>query len=154
MKVSYKWLGGTLVGLAVPFMLIAPVGAVPGPEEVGVVFLGSENQSVSAIDAETGAIRWSSPLGYAIRSSATVTIDVVLIGSGPTLNALNRRDGSTLWTHVTGGEITGDLAVAANTVVASSHDGYIYALAPADVVETAQTILPNDQRGVLLAASR
>jgi len=120
----------------------------------GVVFLGSENQSVSAIDAETGAIRWSSPLGYAIRSSATVTIDVVLIGSGPTLNALNRRDGSTLWTHVTGGEITGDLAVAANTVVASSHDGYIYALAPADVVETAQTILPNDQRGVLLAASR
>ena len=38
----------------------------------GVVFLGGDDQSVRAIDAATGETRWSSPLGYAIRSSVDV----------------------------------------------------------------------------------
>jgi outer membrane protein assembly factor BamB len=96
----------------------------------GTVFLGGEDQSLRAIDAKTGEVRWSTPLGYAIRSSATVSDDAVFIGSGPTLNALSRRDGRTLWTHVTGGDVTSDLAIVADTVIASSHDGYVYALAP------------------------
>ncbi len=109
------------------------VGGESSPAaEGGVIFLGGDDQALRAIDATTGETRWSSPLGYAIRSSATVTADAVFIGSGPTLNAMSRRDGSTLWTHVTGGDVTGDLAVAANMVIAGSHDGYIYALAPAE----------------------
>ncbi len=36
-KVSYKRLGGALVSLAVPFMLVAPVAAAPSADEVGVV---------------------------------------------------------------------------------------------------------------------
>lgn len=36
-KVSYKRLGVALVGLAAPLMLVAPVAAQPGPDEVGVV---------------------------------------------------------------------------------------------------------------------
>jgi outer membrane protein assembly factor BamB len=94
----------------------------------GVVFLGGDDQSLRAVDAKTGEVRWSSPLGYVIRSSATIVDRAVLIGSGPTLNVLNRRDGSALWTHVTGGEVTADLAAVADMVVAASHDGYIYAL--------------------------
>ena len=94
----------------------------------GVVFLGGDDQSLRAVDAKTGEVQWSSPLGYVIRSSATIVDRAVLIGSGPTLNALNRRDGSALWTHVTGGEVTADLAVVADMVIAASHDGYIYAL--------------------------
>ncbi len=37
MKVTYKRLGGALVSLAVPFMLVAPVAAAPSADEVGVV---------------------------------------------------------------------------------------------------------------------
>jgi outer membrane protein assembly factor BamB len=98
----------------------------------GVIFLGGDDQSLRAIDAETGEVRWSSPLGYAIRSSATIVDDAVFIGSGPTLNAISQRDGQTLWTHVTGGEVSADLSVVAKVVVAGSHDGYVYALAPAE----------------------
>jgi outer membrane protein assembly factor BamB len=96
----------------------------------GVIYLGGDDQSLRAIDAETGEVRWSRPLGYAIRSSAIIADGTVFIGSGPTLNAINGRDGRTLWTHVTGGAVTSDLTVVASTVIASSHDGYIYALAP------------------------
>jgi outer membrane protein assembly factor BamB len=48
------------------------------------------------------------------------------------LTAINRKDGRTLWTHVTGGAVTADLAVVAETVIASSQDGYVYALGPAE----------------------
>ncbi len=37
MKVTYKRLGGVLVSLAVPFMLVAPVAAAPSGAEVGNV---------------------------------------------------------------------------------------------------------------------
>jgi outer membrane protein assembly factor BamB len=97
----------------------------------GVVYLGGSDQSLRALDAQTGETRWSTPLGYAIRSSATFVDNAVFIGSGPTLTAVDSRDGHPLWTHVTGGEITADLAIVGNIVTASSHDGYIYALAPA-----------------------
>ena len=97
-----------------------------------MVFLGGDDQSVRALDAATGEARWSSPLGYTIRSSVTFADDVVYIGSGPTLTAIDRDDGSTLWTHVTGGVVTADLAVVAETVIASSQDGYVYALGPAE----------------------
>ena len=96
----------------------------------GSVFLGGDDQSVRALDAATGETRWSSPLGYTIRSSVTFAGDAVFIGSGPTLTAIDRDDGSTLWTHVTGDVVTADLAVVAEKVIASSHDGYVYALGP------------------------
>jgi outer membrane protein assembly factor BamB len=98
----------------------------------GVVYLGGDDQSVRAVDATTGETRWSSPLGYAIRSSVTFADDGLYIGSGPTVTAIDRRDGTTLWTHVTGGAVTADIAVVAETVIASSQDGYVYALGPSE----------------------
>ncbi len=118
----------------------------------GVVYLGGDDQSVRALDAETGDIRWSTPMGYAIRSSATYSGDAVFIGSGPTLTALDRSNGRTLWTHVTGGEITADLAVVANMVIASSHDGYVYAFAEADWNERSAPEVTIGERGFYLPA--
>jgi outer membrane protein assembly factor BamB len=118
------------------------------------VFLGGDDQSVRALDATTGETRWSSPLGYAIRSSVTFADEAVYIGSGPTLTAIDRDDGSTLWTHVTGGIVTADLVVVAETVIASSHDGYVYALAQSNQHPTGTDRSIDSGEGVLLAASR
>lgn len=96
-----------------------------------LVFLGGSDQALRAFERESGTPLWSSPLGYEIRSSATFADGAVFIGSGPTLNAIDQEDGRTLWTYVTGGDITSDLAVAGDFVVATSHDGYVYALGPA-----------------------
>jgi outer membrane protein assembly factor BamB len=120
------------------------------------VFLGGDDQSLRAFERETGAPRWSSPLGYEIRSSATVADGAVFIGSGPTLNAIAQEDGRTLWTYVTGGDITSDLAVAGGIVVATSHDGYVYALGlprPAGTALADQDLTAG-ARGVSLGASR
>lgn len=120
----------------------------------GLVFLGGDDQSLRALDAKTGEVRWSRPLGYAIRSSATIVDQEVLIGSGPTLNAVDQRDGRTLWTHVTGGDVTADVAVVADTVIANSHDGYVYALGPPGRPANENAGAANSERGVFVGTSR
>lgn len=96
----------------------------------GRVFLGGRDQALRAFDRESGEPVWSSPLGYEIRASATVADGAVFIGSGAAVNAIRQSDGTSLWTYVTGGVITSDLAVVGNMVIATSHDGYVYALGP------------------------
>lgn len=120
----------------------------------GVLYVGGDDQSLRAIAAKTGEEQWSSPLGYAIESSATVSGDAVFLASGPTINALNASDGQTLWTHVTGDAISADLAIAGGMVIASSHDGYVYALAAAEEQPSQVGREGNSQRGVSLAAGR
>jgi outer membrane protein assembly factor BamB len=96
----------------------------------GRVFLGGSDQALRVFDQESGEPGWSSPLGYKIRSSATVSDGAVFIGSGPALNAISQSDGRPLWTYVTGGDVTSDMAVVGGMVIATSHDGYVYALGP------------------------
>jgi outer membrane protein assembly factor BamB len=130
------------------------IGGVSSPAVDGdAIFVGGDDQSLRELSAKSGEIRWSVPLGYAIQSSATVSGDVVFIASGPTLNALSKQDGHTLWTHVTGDDVTADVAVAGGMVIASSHDGYVYAFGPPQPVRAADAS-SNLSKGVSLQTSR
>jgi outer membrane protein assembly factor BamB len=133
-----------------------PAGGESSPAIAdGRVFLGGSDQALRAFDHDTGEPGWSSPLGYKIRSSATVSDGAVFIGSGPALNAISQDDGRPLWTYVTGGEVTSDLAIVGNMVIATSHDGYVYALGPpAASVDDEERDLSVRERGVSLDASR
>jgi outer membrane protein assembly factor BamB len=83
-----------------------------------------------------------------------VSGDDVFIGSGPTLNAISRRDGSILWTHVTGDDVSADMAVVGDRVIATSHDGYVYALGPPETTVSTAGNDSNDERGVSLGTGR
>jgi outer membrane protein assembly factor BamB len=94
----------------------------------GMVYVGGEDQAVRALDAASGKEQWSTPLGYPIASSPATAGDLVYIASGPTITALDAESGETMWGHVAGDVITADVAVIDGMVIASGHDGYIYAL--------------------------
>jgi outer membrane protein assembly factor BamB len=94
----------------------------------GMVYVGGEDQAVRALDAANGKERWSTPLGYPIVSSPASAGDLIYIASGPTITALDAESGKTLWGHVAGDTITADVAVIDGMVIASGHDGYVYAL--------------------------
>jgi outer membrane protein assembly factor BamB len=128
-----------------------PVGGSSSPAITGSqVLLGGDDQAIRALDVKTGETEWSVPLGYGIESSASVSGAIVLIASGPTINAIDRIDGNSLWTHVTGGTVSADVVVAGELIVATSHDGYVYALGAATNAQS----LSNTNGGVLLPASR
>ncbi|MCA9878938.1 MAG: PQQ-binding-like beta-propeller repeat protein [Thermomicrobiales bacterium] len=94
----------------------------------GTVYVGGEDQAVRALDASNGEERWSTPLGYPIASSPASSGDLVYVASGPTITALDAESGQTVWGHVAGDVITADVAVVDGMVIASGHDGYVYAL--------------------------
>lgn len=68
----------------------------------GVLYVGSDDNKVYALDAATGAELWSFQTGDVIRSSATVVDGVVYVGSNDNhVYALDAETGAELWSHDT-----------------------------------------------------
>jgi outer membrane protein assembly factor BamB len=88
-----------------------------------VVFVGSSDENVYAIDLETGRKVWAYETTDAIEATPCVIEDSVFVGSlDGFLYALNAKDGSLLWKYETEGQILG----AANWT--RSPDGRIWIL--------------------------
>src|SRR5579863_783265 len=95
----------------------------------GVVYVGSDDYNVYALNASTGAKLWSFATGYYIYSSPAVVDGVVYVGSfDHNLYALNASTGAKLWSYGTGGVVYSAPAVANGVVYVGSEDGNMYAL--------------------------
>jgi polyvinyl alcohol dehydrogenase (cytochrome) len=106
----------TTVATLVPAWFIdtaRPVTATPVVVD-GVVYVGSWDAIMYALDAETGAIEWTfqappSPgatFGPIVSSAAVADVPfgdtvrrLVIFGSGPRVFALDARDGTQVWVH-------------------------------------------------------
>ena len=94
----------------------------------GVVYVGSLDNNVYALNAKTGARLWSYATGSSVyNSSPAVANGVVYLGSGFNLYALNAGTGALLWTYTTGDGVQSSPAVANGVVYASSDDHKVYA---------------------------
>ena len=95
----------------------------------GVVYVGSEDKTVYALNAGTGALIWKYTTGGIIHSSPTVANGVVYIGSfDKNVYALNAATGTLLWMFLTGQPIESSPAVVNGVVYIGSDDGNVYAL--------------------------
>ncbi len=96
----------------------------------GVVYVGSGDGNVYALNASTGAKLWSYDTGSSIYSSPAVANGVVYVISygeetGSNLYALDATTGAQLWTFATGGYVQSSPAVANGVVyVGSSYYSY------------------------------
>ena len=96
----------------------------------GVVYVGSFDHNVYALDAETGSAVWASPFptGGVIYGSPTVANGVVYIGSGNNeFYAIDAQTGQQLWTCSVGGAIKNSPAIVGDVVYFASDDGKVYA---------------------------
>ena len=64
------------------------------------VFLGGDDQSVRALDATTGETRWAVRSGTPYSHPSRLRMRLCTSAAGRRLHAIDRDDGSTLWTHV------------------------------------------------------
>jgi eukaryotic-like serine/threonine-protein kinase len=93
----------------------------------GVVYFGSNDYNVYAVDAKAGTKLWSFATGYLVYSSPSVVNGVVYIGSSDSnVYALNAKNGKKLWKFHVGSDVTNSPAVANGVVYIG--DGNIYAL--------------------------
>lgn len=96
----------------------------------GVVYAGSTDSNLYAIDVATGARRWDFATGGRISySSAAVADGVVYVGSeDQKLYAIDARRGTPLWSYSTGNSLISSPTVANGVVYVGSGDRAVYAL--------------------------
>ncbi len=104
------------------------VGSTPTVAS-GVVYVGSDDYSIHALNAITGAFIWRYQTGFYVTSTPTVASGVVYVGSDDTyVYALNASNGKLKWKYQTSSFVESTPAVASGVVYISSDDGYVYAL--------------------------
>ena len=94
----------------------------------GVVYIGSSDHKIYALDAATGAVLWATAMSGDIASAPAVSGGKVYVGStGGELDALDAETGEILWSAPTGNGIFSSPAVVDGTVYAGSTDYNLYA---------------------------
>ncbi|MCJ7768149.1 thermopsin family protease, partial [Candidatus Bathyarchaeota archaeon] len=95
----------------------------------GMVFVGSYDNNIYALNASTGAFVWSYTTDGYVVSSPAVAGGVVYVGSGDgNVYALNATTGSHVWNYTTSNSVESSPAVAGGVVYVGSMDRYVYAL--------------------------
>ncbi|HEX6316205.1 MAG TPA: PQQ-binding-like beta-propeller repeat protein [Gemmatimonadaceae bacterium] len=103
----------------------------------GIVYIGSGDQNVYALDAGTGALRWSFATGDVVHASPAVANGVVIIGSWDrNLYALDAQTGREKWRYTTGNDtviynqigIASSAAIANGAVYVGGRDGKFHAV--------------------------
>ena len=126
--------------------LDASAGPVPDPWDLyqssplvrdGVVYFGSSDGHVRALDAATGKLLWAYNAGDPVHSSPAWANGKVLVGTwGTKLLALDAKTGALNWAFQGGAErkmsimlgISAAPSVDGDTVYAGARDGFVYAL--------------------------
>jgi outer membrane protein assembly factor BamB len=98
------------------------------PEE-GILFVGSMDWNVYALDARSGWVVWRSRCNGPIISSPALADGVIFIGSADKcLYALDARNGRELWKYETEGQVNSSPAYANGAVYFGSVDQHLYSL--------------------------
>jgi outer membrane protein assembly factor BamB len=112
----------------------------------GVVYIGSLDHNVYALNATNGAKLWNYRTDGTVYSSPAVVDSVVYVGSEDgNIYALNASSGVKLWSYHTNGYVESSPAVV-GVVYIGSLDGKVYAL-------TSPLKPPNTLFGVILAVA-
>ena len=94
-----------------------------------IVYIGSDDYNVYALNATTGSKIWSFGTGYYVDSCPAVANGVVYIGSEDyNVYALNATSGSKIWSYPTSSQVESSPAVADGVVYVGSDDNNVYAL--------------------------
>jgi len=95
----------------------------------GIVYFGSEDGTLYALDAVSGNEVWEYPTGVMIDSSPTVVDGIVYFGSHDgNLYALNSHTGKIVWDFFTIYPVDSSPAVAGGVVYFGTGDCHLYAL--------------------------
>ena len=95
----------------------------------GVVYVGSDDKNLYALDATSGALLWKYTTGGSVSSSPAVANGVVYFGSyDNNTYALDATSGALLWKYTTGNRVSSSPAVANGVVYVGSWDNNLYAL--------------------------
>ncbi len=105
-----------------------PAGSSPAVLD-GMLYVGSLDNNLYAINAQDGNIAWKFPTKGFIISSPAVTASTVFVGSiDGSFYAIDRPYGKLQWSFRTNGEVWSSPLVAGSTIFFTSPDQHLYAI--------------------------
>lgn len=107
-----------------------PIGGSTSPAVAdGVVFIGSDDGGVYAIDAEKGGDPlWLFASGSSGVGAPVVAGDQLFFTAGATITCLDRATGGVVWHYPVGTDITTEPVVLDGYLFAGDKDGYFFAI--------------------------
>ena len=94
-----------------------------------VLYIGSYDNNLYALNAEDGSFIWKFPTGGGIASTPCLHQDALIFGSEDgRLYAISQRLGSEIWSYTTGGHIRSSPQVEYGHCFCGSDDGRLYAV--------------------------
>lgn len=117
-------------GAGTTWMFGTTAGVESSPALVdGVVYVGSNDGSLYAVDAETGSQSWSFATPGGRPSSPAVVDGLVFFGSSNhRVYAVDASTGIAAWDYLTGDDVRSSPAVVGGILYVGSDDGNVYAL--------------------------
>jgi outer membrane protein assembly factor BamB/tRNA A-37 threonylcarbamoyl transferase component Bud32 len=95
----------------------------------GVVYVGSYDNNLYALNAATGEFIWKFPADGGIVSRPTISENFIYFGSeDKRLYSVNLRNGKPNWNYDTDGPIRSSPALAEGHIFVGSDDGYLHAV--------------------------
>jgi len=95
----------------------------------GIVYFGSGDHHVYAVDASSGALRWSFETGNVVHASPAVADGIVCVGSRDcVVYALDATTGAERWRVTVGGKVYASPAVVGGAVYVGSTNGTFVAI--------------------------
>jgi outer membrane protein assembly factor BamB/tRNA A-37 threonylcarbamoyl transferase component Bud32 len=95
----------------------------------GVIYLGSYDNNLYALEADTGKFKWKYPTDGGIVSKPAVFKDEIYIGSeDQRLHVISTRTGGVYWTYFTDGPVHSSPRIAEGHVFIGSDDARIHAV--------------------------
>jgi len=91
------------------------------------IYVGSNDEYVYCLDAETGGYIWDYKTNGGVLSSPAIADNKVFVGSyDDNIYCLDATTGKLIWNHPTGGYVRSSPAVCKGKVFVGSYDGIIY----------------------------
>jgi outer membrane protein assembly factor BamB/tRNA A-37 threonylcarbamoyl transferase component Bud32 len=95
----------------------------------GIVFLGSYDSNIYALNSKTGDFLWKNPSDAGVASSPALWEDILVYGSEDhNIYALDARRGAVLWLFHTAGPVRSSPRVYSGQVYIGSDDQHLYCL--------------------------
>ena len=92
-----------------------------------LVVFGASDGVVRALDAATGAVRWTFEDDAAITAAPLITLNTVYVGTmGKKLFGLNRTDGTVQWEYELKGRVKSAMAARDGHLIVLSEPRYVY----------------------------
>ena len=106
---------------------------VPPAVPAGVLYAGSRDGAIYALDTHTGTLVWRYDIGSPVEGGPAVVDGAIYAGEADgSIVALNAATHRELWRYHTDGSVRGSPIVANGVVYAGSSDDHLYALRSSD----------------------